>query len=146
MALGGIMRKNLQSYRQVDVNSNVLSADPHIIISMLYTGIFDSLAIAKGGIERKDLELKSKSLSKAINILQSLQYSLDFDSRPEISKNLNDFYQVCIDKLTQASTNLSISEIDETIQLMMPLADAWRNIPESDKQEGFELLSKKQAS
>lgn len=140
------MRKSLQSYRQVDVTSNVLSSDPHTIISMLYTGIFDALAVAKGSIERKDFELKSKSLSKAINILNSLQDSLDFDNRPEISKNFNDFYQICINKLTEASTSLSISEIDETIELMQPLADAWRNIPDADKQEGFALLNKKQAS
>ena len=140
------MRKSLQSYRQVDVTSSVLSADPHTVISMLYTGIFDSLAVAKGSIERKDFELKSKSLTKAINILHSLQDSLDFDSRPEISKNFSDFYQVCIDKLTQASTNMSIRDIDETIELMQPLVDAWRNISDTDKQEGFALLDKKKAS
>ncbi|GLX77647.1 flagellar protein FliS [Thalassotalea insulae] len=137
------MRKNLQSYKQVDIKSSLLSADPHTVISMLFNGIFDALAIAKGSIDRKDYETKSVSISKAISILRSLQDSLDFESQPDISKNFNEFYEVCIDRLIDASTTLNVETIDEVVGLLRSVADAWRDIPQDAKEEGLEKLKQK---
>ena len=79
------MRQNLKAYKQVNVNSSLLESNPHQIILMMFDGMLQGIAVAKGAIERKDFELKSQSLTKAINILEALRQSLDFDNQPEIS-------------------------------------------------------------
>ena len=137
------MRKNLQTYRQVNIESGILASDPHKIILMMFDGALMSIAEAKGAIERKDLAIKSKSLTKAINILCALRDSLDKESQPEISSNFENLYNYCIDTLIELSTSLELSGFDEIIDFIKPLRDAWSKMPESSKQEGISLLSEK---
>lgn len=141
------MRNNIKTYQSINVESSINSADPHTIISMLFDGIFQSVSVAKGAIERKDLATKSTQLNKAMSILRSLQDSLDRESEPKISGNFYDLYAYCIDRLTEVSVSLDCSILDDIVNLLKPLADAWKNIPEVDKQAGLALLkSKKIAS
>jgi len=138
------MRKNLKTYQNVNLESGIIAADPHTIISMLFNGIFESVSVAKGAIERKDLAVKSQQLNKAMSILRSLQDSLDSESEPEISGNFYDLYAYCIDRLVEVSVSQDSSIIDEVVSLLKPLSDAWKNISEEDKQNGNSLLKAKQ--
>ncbi|SEK49689.1 flagellar protein FliS [Colwellia chukchiensis] len=137
------MRQNLKAYKQVDVNSSLLESNPHQIILMMFDGMLQGIAVAKGAIERKDYELKAKSISKAINILQALRQSLDFESQPEISNNFDVMYSYCIDKLTDISVSLDVDGFAEVVDMLKPLRDAWFAMPESGKQEGLTLLAEK---
>jgi len=138
------MRNNIKQYQTINRESGIISSDPHTIISMLFNGIFESISVARGAIERKDFDMKSKQLNKAMSILRSLQDSLDSDAEPKISANFYELYAYCIDCLTEASGSLNCAKLDEVIELLKPLADAWKNISESDKQEGLSLLKSKQ--
>ena len=137
------MRNNIRKYQNINVESGINSADPHTIILMLFDGVFQSVSIAKGAIKRKDFEMKSKQLNKAMSILRSLQDSLDVDSEPEISSNFNDLYAYCIDRLTEVSVSLNCVILDEIVDLLKPLAEAWKHISESDKEAGHSLLKSK---
>ncbi|XQW85816.1 flagellar export chaperone FliS [Thalassotalea piscium] len=137
------MRKNLKAYSQVNINSTLLTADPHQVILMMYDGLLESIAKVKGAIVRKDLAIKSQMVTKAVNILSALDNSLDADAEPQISATFSNLYQYCIDRLNDANITLDISGLDEVIELLKPLRDAWQAIPETDKKEGFELLKKK---
>ncbi|AZQ85520.1 flagellar export chaperone FliS [Colwellia sp. Arc7-635] len=137
------MRQNLKAYKQVDVNSSLLESNPHQIILMMFDGMLQGIAVAKGAIERKDYELKSKSITKAINILEALRKSLDFESQPEISDNFDIMYSYCIDRLADISVSLDVSAFPEVVGMLKPLRDAWFAMPESSKQEGLSLLSEK---
>jgi flagellar protein FliS len=137
------MRKNLEAYQNVSVKSNLASADPHQVITLMYNGLLESLAQAKGAIERNNYEKKSTLLTKSINILQSLKNSLDRESEPEISQNFDQLYSFCIDCIHGASHSLDITAIDQVINFLSPLRDAWQEMPEKDKIEGFELLQQR---
>lgn len=138
------MRKNLQTYRQVNVESGVLSSDPHKIILMMFDGALTAIAEAKGAIERKDLESKSKSITKAINIFSALRESLDKESEPEISDNFDNLYSYCIDNLIDLSISMNLDGLDEIIAFIKPVRDAWFQMPESAKQDGMTLLKSKE--
>jgi flagellar protein FliS len=138
------MRKNIATYQNVNRESGLNVADPHTIISMMFDGLFESVSIVKGAIERKDFEVKSKQLNKAMSILRSLQDSLDTESEPTISASFYDLYAYCLDRLIDVSVSQDIQIIDEVVNLLKPLSDAWKNIPEASKQQGFELLKSKQ--
>ena len=137
------MRKNLKAYKSVNIASNLATADPHQIISLMYNGLLESLAQAKGAIERKDLSSKSILLTKAVNILQALQNSLDNESQQEISKTFYTLYSYCISRINDVSLTLDVSGLDEVSSLLSPLRDAWIQIPESEKQKGLDLLKQK---
>jgi flagellar secretion chaperone FliS len=138
------MRNNIKQYQTINRESGINASDPHTIISMLFDGVFESISVAKGAIERKDFDAKSAQLNKAMSILRSLQDSLDHESEPKISANFHDLYAYCIYKLTEASESLDTSIIDEIVDLLKPLAVAWKGISEEDKQEGLSLLKAKE--
>lgn len=137
------MRQNLQAYKKVNIDSNILASDPHKIIVMMFDGVLQSIAQAKGAIERKDLALKSTSMTKSINILNALRNSLDFTSEPTISQRFDDLYVYCIDQLNDISLNLNAEAIDEVSNLLKPLRDAWFEMPEEAKKEGLSLLEER---
>jgi flagellar protein FliS len=65
------------------------------------------------------------------------------DSEPKISANFYDLYGYCIDRLTDVSVTLDCDIIDEVVGLLKPLAEAWKNISESDKETAHVLLRAK---
>jgi flagellar protein FliS len=138
------MRQNLKAYKAVNIDSNILGADPHQLIVMMFNGALQSIAIAKGAIERKDLELKSQSVTKFINILTALRTSLDFDAEPVISKHFDDLYIYCIARMNEISLSLDVSGISEVTELLSPLRDAWSEMTEEAKQEGHNMLRDKE--
>jgi len=140
------MRSNLKAYQKIDKESNLIASDPHHIISLLYNGIFESLNLAKIAIKNKELELKSKQMTKATNILRSLQDSLDFDAEPVISKSFSDLYSYCISTLADVSVSMDLQSIDNIIGLLEPLSSAWKNIPEDEKQKGLVLIRAKESA
>lgn len=137
------MRQNLQAYKKVNIDSNILASDPHKIIVMMFDGVLQSIAQAKGAIERKDLALKSTSMTKSVNILSALRNSLDFTSEPVISQRFDDLYVYCIEQLNDISLNLNAEGIDEVFNLLKPLRDAWVDMPEDAKKEGLSLLEER---
>jgi flagellar protein FliS len=137
------MRQNLKAYKKVDIESSIMSSGPHQIIVMMFDGALQSLAIARGAMERKDFELKSESISKFVNILSALRNSLDFDAEPEISQRFDELYVYCIDVINEVSLSLQVERFDEVIKLLKPLRNAWFEMPETSKQEGHDLLKEK---
>lgn len=137
------MRKNLKAYNQVNIDSTLMAADPHQVILMMYDGLLESIAKVKGAIERKDLAVKSQMITKAVNILSALDNALDAEAEPKISETFSSLYQYCIQRLNDTNITLDVSALDEVSNLLKPIRDAWREIPEEAKQEGFELLKKK---
>ena len=137
------MRKNLKAYNQVNIDSTLMAADPHQVILMMYDGLLESIAKVKGAIERKDLATKSQMITKAVNILSALDNALDADAEPKISATFSSLYQYCIQRLNDTNITLEVEALDEVTNLLKPIRDAWREIPEDAKQEGFELLKKK---
>jgi flagellar protein FliS len=137
------MRQNLKAYKQVNLHSNLLESNPHQVILMMFDGILQAASVTKGAIERKSFELKSESITKAINILAALRNSLDFDGQPKISENFDVLYAYCIKRLNTVSIDLDTSGIDEVVNMLRPLRDTWSEMSEESKKEGMSLLADK---
>lgn len=138
------MRTNLKTYQNVNRESSLLAAEPHTIILMLFNGALESIAFAKGAIERKDFTVKAEKITKAVNIINSLRSSLDKESQPQISANFDALYEYCADRLMNASATLNVAILDEVIGLLKPLRDAWAEMSEESKSEGHKLLREKE--
>ncbi len=138
------MRNNLKAYKKVDVDSALLASDPHQVILMMFDGALSAIAEAKGAIERKDMELKAKAFTKAINIFTALRDSLDMDDQPEISRHFDGLYSYCIVQLVDLSVSQDLNGLDEIIDLVKPLQETWSQMPEEAKQEGISLLREKE--
>ncbi|WP_115719229.1 flagellar export chaperone FliS [Gallaecimonas mangrovi] len=140
------MRMNLRQYQGADKNARLMEANPHQIILMLMDGVLEKIAVAKGCIERKDIEGKSNAINRAIALISGLQGVLDTDSEPEVSQRFSDFYDVMTEGLVDASASRDTEKLEQLMQLFRPLRDAWRDMPDPQKQEGLDKLQHRDAN
>lgn len=129
------LEKSLKAYQKNSLKQELSVSEPYNITKLLFQGIFDKLAQAKGAIERKDLALKSQTMGTAMAILEHLRNTLDFSYNKELAQNLFDLYTFCIDKLTDATFDLDTSKIDDVLKVLKPIKDAWDKIPLSARKE-----------
>lgn len=119
----------INAYKKVGVESKAIGADPHQLISMLYHGALDSIAKAKGEIQRQDIAAKGKSISKAIAIIgEGLHGGLDMRVGGELAQNLSALYDYMVRRLVEANLKNDTAILDEVTHLLSGLADAWDSI------------------
>lgn len=128
-----------QTYANVGLESSVMSASPHHLISLLFDGAINALMRAKILIEQGDtpnhIAEKGSAISKAIGIIDNgLRASLNPEVDGELANNLDSLYQYMTDRLVHANLKNDIAAIDEVIKLISNIADAWKEIdPNSPK-------------
>ena len=136
--------RNLRAYQKTTVNAEISVADPYYVTKLLYQGLFERLAQAKGAIERGDLALKAKKLSTATAILENFRSTLDFSQSKSIAQGLYDIYSYMIDQVAEASLNLMTQPIDNAIRALMPIKKAWDSIPVTAQQEAASKRTQEQ--
>ena len=129
--------RNLRAYRNTSVNAELSVADPYVITKMLYQGIFERLAQAKGAIARGDLEQKASRLSSATAIIENLKDTLDFSQSKEIATNLKNIYNFMLNCIADAAIEISEKPIDEALKVFMPIKEAWDKIPVAAQTEAI---------
>ena len=80
--------RNLRAYQKTTVNAEISVADPYYVTKLLYQGLFERLAQAKGAIERGDLALKAKKLSTATAIGKFEKHSRLFSKQDYCTRAL----------------------------------------------------------
>ncbi len=112
-------------YRQVGVETSVSTATPHELVKLLLDGFFDALSEARGALRDRNVEAKGRALTRAIRIVdEGLKASLD-KAGGELTNNLNDLYAYVSLRLTHANLKNDEAALDECVQLMTPIRDAW---------------------
>ena len=127
--------RNLKAYQRTNLEAELSVASPHRVIQMLFNGLLERLSQAKGAIERKDYEYKANRISKALGIIEGLQGALDRKENPALGDKMYALYDYMKELLGEASSTLDEKPIDEVISLLMPIKNAWDNIPEDIKQK-----------
>lgn len=119
----------LAQYRNTSVYGEAQEASPHKLIEMLYAGVLDRLATARGAVSRGDLAGKARALSSALTIVEHLKMSLDLTAGGNIARNLDALYDYMRTRLLQANLKGDIAAIDEIADLVRRLKSAWDAMP-----------------
>ena len=122
------MRTSIKKYTNANAD-NVVDADPHQLISIIFKHIISNVAIAKGAITRNEIENKGKCITKAIALVGELQDSLDMEKGGDISTNLFDLYDYVIRILVQANSENDIDKLNEVSALIGEVKEGWDAIP-----------------
>jgi flagellar protein FliS len=120
--------KGANKYRQVGMTSEVEGADPHRLIQMLMEGALTRMSQAKGMIEEKNYEGKAKLLGRVMEIIATLQSSLDHEKGGDISSNLDRLYDYMNRRLLEASGANDCYMIDEVMTLLIEIKSGWDGI------------------
>lgn len=138
--------KKANAYRQVGAHAAIEGASPHMLIQMLFDGLFQSLNAARGSIERHSIEEKTEHISKAIRILQEgLTLGLDIQRGGELAANLKLIYDYSVKLLTQANLRNDAALVVEVISVIQPIAQSWRQIGPNYQPTEEEIQAQAQA-
>ena len=117
------------SYGAVQVATGVATADNVKLILMLFDGLLESLAAARGHITHGNVADKGKSIARCTRILMGLQGSLDFERGGELAQNLDELYGYVTRRLVRANAHNDLEILEEVRSLMAEIRDAWASLP-----------------
>jgi flagellar protein FliS len=118
-----------ESYGSVQVVTGVATANNVQLIQMLFDGLIESLAMAKGHIQNRAIEDKSKAIARAGRIVVGLQGALDFERGGELAQNLHELYAYVTRRLFHVNAHNDLEALDEVTTLMKDIAQAWQTLP-----------------
>ena len=118
-----------KAYRNTDVYSGTLYADPHTLITQMFDGVLTRIAQAREAIQQQDFASKAEVLSKAVLIIGALEGCLNFDQGGEIAANLSSLYEYMGLRLAEANLQNDIGKLDEVAGLLQEIRTAWVQIP-----------------
>jgi len=123
--------KGAKEYSQIGLQTEVLEADPHKLIQLLLEGALTRLAAAKIFIDQDNIEKKNEKLGQVVEILCSLQESLDHERGGDISVNLERLYDYMTRRLFDANRLNDTDIINEVMGLLLEIKAGWEGIRES---------------
>lgn len=125
----GNSRQGANAYAKVGLETGVIAASPHELIVMLYDGAITSLHMAGRAMDNNNVEEKSKSISRAVNIVnEGLKSCLNIKQGGELAANLDDLYQYISNRIMLANLRNDKTLLEEASTLLSGLRDAWKMI------------------
>ena len=125
----GTMKRGVNAYANVDLETGIASASPHKLIVMLYDGALVALRTARTNMAAGNIPAKGIAISKAITIIDNgLRVSLDREAGGTIAENLDALYDYMSRRLFQANLQNDVAIVDEVHGLLADLREAWAAI------------------
>ncbi|WP_319381557.1 flagellar export chaperone FliS [Thiomicrorhabdus sp.] len=136
-------------YAKHFAETSVSEATPHQLVAMLYGALIKNLNLTKVFMEQKKFADKSRVSNKALAILLSLKAGLDMEKGAEVADNLFQLYDYCYRRLVEASVKNDQMIINELLEHVKGLREAWEDMPDqikyAEKRQLEAQLSRKSA-
>ena len=114
----------LEAYRRTQVQSRT----PLELVVMLYDGALKFLAMAREGIDRRDMRARREGLERTLAIIGDLQSTLNFEQGGDIAVELNRLYSYANLRLLEAAMRNDAERVDEVRRIFEILRDGWATI------------------
>lgn len=121
--------KAIESYSSGSTATQAAVANRVELIQMLFDGLIDSLSSARGHIEHRNIEEKSKALARASRIVVGLQAALDIDKGGDLAANLNELYGYIVRRILHINIHNDLEVLEEVRGLISEVREAWRQVP-----------------
>ncbi len=117
------------AYQRINVETSMHTIDQHQLVSLLYAGVLNSIATARGAMARGDVATKCAAISKAVRILEEgLSTALDREGGGALASNLDALYDYSLRRLIQANAKNDDAMLEEVARLIEPVAQGWNEI------------------
>ena len=111
----------------------VMTATPEALTLMLYNGALRFMKEGMDAMEKKDYEQCNTSLQKAQKSIMEFQATLKMEY--EISHQLMPLYDYVYNSLVEANMKSNPAKVQESIDLIKELRDAWAEAMKKARQE-----------
>ncbi|AYR21977.1 flagellar export chaperone FliS [Alcaligenes faecalis] len=121
-------QQSVRAYAQVGLETEVLSASPEHLITLLFNGARTAMLQARLHMEQGNIAGRGQSLSKAIDIVDSgLKMAVDTEKGGELARNLVATYDLILHNLMLANLHNDAEKLTLAERLLTDIADAWRS-------------------
>jgi len=135
-----------KAYSKLGVETDVLTADPHRLVLILFDGALSAIQRAKGLLSQRRIVEKCLAISQAMRIVDSgLCSSVDPTVAPEFAGRLISLYKYILVCLVQGNLHNDVKPLDEAATLLGGLRDAWRTIGPSAAASRIDIPSPPEA-
>lgn len=118
-----------RAYSKLGLETDVVNADPHRLVLILFDGALLAIQRAKGHLANRCIPEKCQALGQAMRIVDSgLCSSVDTSYAPEFATRLIRLYKYIIMRLLQANMRNDVKAMDEAANLLSGLRGAWAKI------------------
>lgn len=125
-------KSGVQAYR----NNEVMTANKETVLLLLYAGAIRFLKQAIEALEKKKIAEKAKYLLRTHEIVSELRAGLNFkEGGGEVATNLERLYDFVTDRLVQGNMNNTIQPLQEALNVLTTLNEAWEQAIASLKKE-----------
>jgi flagellar secretion chaperone FliS len=125
----GQPRSPAAAYAQVGLQTQVASASPHRLITLLFEGALSAMDVARLHIENHDQAKKGKAISQAIDIIDNgLNVSLEIKAGGDLAKRLQALYIYIVRRLLMANLDNDLEALAEARSLLEEIHSAWIEI------------------
>ncbi len=118
------MHKAAKAYFQ----TQVATTSQGKLLLMLYDGCIKFLNQAKEKIAERDYAQKGILISRALDVINELDSSLNADKGGDLAANLHKLYFYCSTRLLSANLKMDTALIDEVIKILSGLRSAYAQI------------------
>ena len=125
----GSARSGANAYAAVSIETGVMAASPHRLITMLFDGALTQLSLALQFMKMGDIAKKGLAISRAIQLIDSgLRASLNKEQGGAIADNLDALYGYMTECLLTANLKNQPELLVEVQALLTDLRSTWQAI------------------
>lgn len=111
----------LMSYQE----TRLLTAPPAMLAGIVLEESVKSIRAALGWLKAGDIPERSRAITKAMSLLAEFVTSLNDSASPELCTNLRRLCDYAHQRLMQAHVHQSAKMLQEVIDVIQPIAEAW---------------------
>ncbi|AHV92669.1 flagellar export chaperone FliS [Bordetella holmesii] len=120
--------QSARSYQDIGLETEVLSAAPERLITLLYRGARAAIAQARLHLEAGRVAERGQAISKATRIVdEGLKQGLNLEAGGELALNLSELYDFVTRTLLRANLHADAAQLDVADRLLADLASAWES-------------------
>ena len=107
------------------VENEILAADPIRLVQLLYRGAITAVGKARVHLRERDIQQRSRQITKATDIINELTLSVDRNQGGELAGNLVELYDYMQHRLQDANFRQVEPPLAEVENLLTTLLEAW---------------------
>ncbi|WP_311224161.1 MULTISPECIES: flagellar export chaperone FliS [unclassified Acidovorax] len=129
--------RTASAYQRINVETSMHTIDQHQLVTLLYAGVLNAVATARGALARGDVSAKCASISKAVRILEEgLRTALDREAGGVLANNLDALYDYALRRLILANARNDDAMLAEVARLIEPVAQGWSDMKKTGAPAG----------
>jgi len=118
---------SVRSYADIGLETQVMSATPERLITLLYQGARAAIGQARLHLQEGRVAERGTAITKAIKIVdEGLKMGLNMEAGGDIAANLSRLYDYIVRTLLMANLKADVEQLDIADRLLADLAEAWQ--------------------